>query len=148
MRRLDDVLDVLGRALLGITFVYWGGRKLVDVMGIGAPDQGGWTGYMEARGVAGELLPLVILTELVGGLLLLIGYKTRYVGVALAGFCILAIWFFHTAFDLPPPAGHFNWVIFIKNFAVAGGLLAIAGRGAGTYSLDHRSARKSGRQIA
>ncbi|HEY0626549.1 MAG TPA: DoxX family protein [Allosphingosinicella sp.] len=138
MRQWGDWLDLLGRALLGTTFIYWGARKLVDVLGIGAPDQGGWTGYMEARGVAGELLPLVILTELGGGLLLLIGFKNRYAAIALAGFCILANWFFHTGFDLPSPVGHFNWVIFIKNFAVAGGLLVLAGRGAGAYSLDGR----------
>lgn len=139
MGRLSDPLDLAGRALLGITFVYWGGLKLVETLGIGGrAEGGGWGGYMEAFGVPGELLPLVILTELGGGLLLIAGWKTRYAAFALAGFCVLANYFFHMGFDRPPPAGHFNWVIFIKNFAVAGGLLAIAGRGAGAWSLDAR----------
>ena len=136
MGRWSDTLDLAGRVMLGLSFIYWGGRKLVDVLGFGRPDQGGWTSYMEAAGVAGELLPLVILAELGGGLMLLAGYRTRIAAVALAGFCLLANWFFHMRWALPPPAGHFNWVIFIKNFAVAGGLLVIAGRGPGGWSLD------------
>lgn len=140
MRKYEGILDLIGRALLGMTFAYWGGLKLVETLGIaGRSDGGGWGAYMEAAGgVPGELLPLVILTELGAGLLLIAGYKTRYAAFALAGFCVLANWFFHMGWDRPPPAGHFNWVIFIKNFAVCGGLLAIAGRGAGRWSLDGR----------
>jgi putative oxidoreductase len=132
---LPNWLDLVGRAALGVTFIYWGGRKLVDILGLGAPDAGGWASYMEKAGVPGALLPLVILTELGGGLLLLVGWRTRSAAVLLAGFCVLANYFFHMRWDLPPPAGHFNWIIFIKNFAVAGGLLAIAGRGAGEFSV-------------
>lgn len=143
MRQSGDLLDLAGRALLGLTFVYWGGLKLVETLGIaGRPDGGGWATYMEAAGgVPGELLPLVILTELGCGLLLIAGWKTRYAAFALAGFCLLANWFFHMGWDRPPPGGHFNWVIFVKNFAVCGGLLAIAGRGAGAWSLDARRAK-------
>jgi putative oxidoreductase len=136
MERHWKAADLLGRAILGATFLYWGGRKLVDVLGMGAPNAGGWTGYMERVGVPGSLLPVVILTEIAGGLLLMLGLYTRAAAIALAGFCILANYFFHMNFDLPPPAGHFNWVIFIKNFAVAGGLLAIAAHGASDWSLD------------
>jgi putative oxidoreductase len=142
MNRFNDLLDLAGRALLGITFVYWGGLKLVESLGIaGRPGGGGWGSYMEAAGVPGALLPLVILTELGGGLMLIAGWKARYAAVALAGFCVLANYFFHMGFDRPPPAGPFNWVIFIKNFAVCGGLLAIAGRGAGKWSLDARPSK-------
>jgi putative oxidoreductase len=139
MRKFMALVDLAGRALLGMTFAWWGGLKLVESLGIaGRPEGGGWTIYMEAFGVPGWLLPLVILTELGGGLALIAGWKTRHVAVALAGFCVLANLFFHTRWHLPPPAGNFNWAIFIKNFAVAGGLLAIAGRGAGVWSLDAR----------
>lgn len=143
MERISQPLDLAGRSLLGLTFMYWGARKLVDVLGIGAENFGGWTTYMESNGVPGILLPLVIATELGGGLLLLLGYKTRWIAIALAGFCVLANWFFHMKFDAPPPIGNFIWVVFIKNLAVAGGLLAIAGRGPGLWSLDRRlSARR------
>jgi putative oxidoreductase len=145
MARLGDLIDLAGRTLLGATFLYWGGRKLVDAIGLRAPDGGGWTNYMEAQGVAGELLPLVIASEIGFGLMLILGWRTRIAALALAGFCLLADLFFHTGFDLPPPAGHFNWVVFIKNLAVAGGLLAIAGRGAGAWSFDASRAHRPGR---
>ena len=134
-KQLAAWAELGGRALVGLTFVYWGARKLVDVLGLGAPDAG-WGAYMEKAGVPSELLPLVILTELGGGLLLIVGWRTRTAALLLAGFCVLANLFFHMRWDLPPPGGHFNWIIFIKNFAVAGGLLAIAGSGPGALSLD------------
>ena len=141
MSTMRNMLELAGRVLVGVTFIYWGARKLVDVLGLGAPEHGGWTGYMERFGVPGELLPLVILTELGGGLLLVLGLFTTPASIALAGFCVLANYFFHTRFNLPPPSGHFNWIVWIKNFAVAGGLLVIAARGAGQWSLDARRAK-------
>jgi putative oxidoreductase len=132
--------DFVGRLILGGTFIYWGQRKLVDVLGFGLDNRGGWTEYMEARGVAGELLPLVIATELGCGLLLAVGFRTREAAIALAGFCVLANWFFHTDFSTPP-SSHFNWVIFLKNLALAGALLSIAARGAGLLSIDARRDR-------
>ena len=140
----DDALDFAGRALIGLTFAYWGGRQLVDAVGLGAPDGGGWTSYMAAAGVPGALLPLVILTQLGGGIVLAIGWRTRIAAFLLAGFCLLADLFFHLHWEAPAPAGHFNWIVFIKNLAVAGGLLAIAGRGPVRISLDARRARRRG----
>jgi putative oxidoreductase len=136
MEFVKAAIDLAGRLLIGATFVYWGGRKLIDTVamefGIGAaPPTGGWEGYMEGHGVAYELIPTVILTEIGGGLLVILGWQTFIVGVALAGFCLLANLFFHTDFS-----NHANVVIFIKNLALAGGLLAVASRGAGAWSID------------
>ena len=138
MNAARNLIDLSGRAIVGATFIYWGGRKLVDVLGLGAPDGSGWSQYMERFGVPGALLPLVILTELGGGILLILGLFTRQTAIGLAGFCILANYFFHTNFDLPPPSGHFNWIIFVKNFALAGALLVVAASGAGEWSLDSK----------
>ena len=49
--------------------------------------------------VDGRLLPLVILTELGGGLLVLFGLKTRWAAIALFGFCLLTALFFHMGAD-------------------------------------------------
>jgi putative oxidoreductase len=54
---------------------------------------------MQAHGVDGRLLPLVILIELGGGLLVLFGLKTRRAAIALFGFCLLTALFFHTGAD-------------------------------------------------
>jgi putative oxidoreductase len=138
MQLVKSAADFAGRLLIGSTFIYWGGRKLLETLaveyGVGAaPPSGGWQGYMEGHGVAYELIPLVIAAELGGGLLIILGWQTIYAAFGLAGFCLLANYFFHTDFS-----NHANVVIFIKNLALAGGLLVIASRGPGAWSLDAR----------
>ena len=78
---------------------------------------------MQANGVDGRLLPLVILTELGGGLLVLFGLKTRWAAIALFGFCLLTALFFHLGAD--------QTIQFRKNVAMAGGFLALATFGPG-----------------
>ena len=83
---------------------------------------------MQANGVDGRLLPLVILTELGGGLLVLFGLKTRWAAIALFGFCLLTALFFHLGAD--------QTIHFRKNIAMAGGFLLLAIFGPGGWSLD------------
>jgi putative oxidoreductase len=88
-------------------------------------------GYMEAYGVPGVLLPLVILTELGGGLLVAAGLFARLAALALAGFCLLTALFFHRDIGTTEPFIHF-----FKNVAIAGGFLMLAALGPGGWSLD------------
>ncbi len=73
-------------------------------------------------------LPLVILTHLGGGILVLIGLKTRWASIALIGFCLLAALFFHMSADQANDFG--------KNVAIAGGFLTLATFGPGRWSID------------
>ena len=75
-------LITIGRVLLAIMFIQGGIEKIFGYAGA--------QGYMEAHGVPGMLLPLVILTEAGGGLCVLLGLFTRWWAIALAGFCVLA----------------------------------------------------------
>jgi putative oxidoreductase len=111
--------------MLAYIFIVEGVGKIGSYAGV--------VGYMQAHGVDGRLLPLVILTELGGGLLVLFGLKTRWAAIALAGYCWLTALFFHLGAD---QAIHFN-----KNIAMAGGFLALAILGAGPWSLDAWRAR-------
>lgn len=74
--------------------------------------------------------------EVLGGLLLIAGYRTRLVALALAGFAVATALTFHTALADPNQMFHF-----LKNLAVAGGLLQVAAFGAGPFSLDARRGR-------
>ena len=97
-------LDILSRLLLAQIFIIAGFGKL-----------GGYTGtqsYMEAMGVPGVLLPLVIILELGGGIALLLGYRTKIVALLLAGFCLLTAVFFHNFLTDPS-----QMVMFMKNLA-------------------------------
>jgi putative oxidoreductase len=88
---------------------------------------------MQEHGVASALLPLVILTELGGGLLVFLGLKTHWAAVALSGFCLLTALIFQFAAD--------EMIEFQKNVAVAGGFLLLAVFGPGAWSVDGRRRR-------
>ena len=101
----------------------------------------GTQGYMESQGVPGLLLPLVIVLEVGGGLALIVGWKTRWVALALAAFCVLAALLFHFDFG-----NQLQQILFLKNIAIAGGLLVLCHAGAGRFSIDKLG--KSGKTAA
>ena len=117
--------SLAARVLLAHIFVLAGLNKI-----------GGYAatqGYMDAMGVPGMLLPLVILLEVGGGLALVVGWKTRWLALALAGFTVLAALIFHNNLG-----EQMQMIMFMKNLAIAGGLLLLAEHGAGAFSLDKR----------
>lgn len=121
-----------GRILLSIIFITSGWGKITGYAGT--------AGYMDAMGVPSILLPLVILTELGGGLLILVGYQTRIAAFLLAGFTLVAGYLFHYK-GITGTAGQemmdmMNWLSFMKNVTIAGGFLAVVGSGAGALSVD------------
>jgi len=74
--------------------------------------------------------------ELGGGLLLVAGYQARLVATALAVFCFVTAFTFHSNF-----ADQNQMINFLKNVMMAGGLLQIVAFGAGAISLDNRFSR-------
>jgi len=83
-----------------------------------------------------NLVYLAILTQFIFPVLVLLGYKTRYGALALAGFCIIATVLFHAEFGVPSEIEQF-----LLDFAIAGGFLFMFAQGPGPLSLDARSAR-------
>ncbi len=120
---MDRFLNVAGRILLAHIFILSGYGKIAGYAGTQA--------YMAAKGVPGELLPLVILLELGGGLAVLAGFMTRWVSLALALFCIASALLFHL--DLGNQGQTIN---LMKNFSMAGGFLLLAQVGAPYFSID------------
>jgi putative oxidoreductase len=118
-------LITLGRVLLAVMFIQAGIEKIFGYSGAQE--------YMEAHGVPGIVLPLVILVEAGGGLGVLLGLFTRWSAILLAGFCLLAAILFH--FDL---ADRMQMINFMKNITIAGGFLVLAGAGPGALALDNR----------
>ena len=125
---MDKVIELAGRILLGHIFLLAGINKISAYEGT--------VGYMEAMGVPGMLLPLVILLEIVGGLALIIGFKARWAAIALAGFTALAAILFHADFS-----DQTQMILFMKNWAITGGLLLVYVYGAGEISMDRKLAR-------
>jgi len=115
-----------GRVLLALIFVAAGYSK------IGGYD--GTVAFMAKFGVPGILLPLVIITELGGGLALIVGWQTRIAAFLLAGFTLISAIIFHTDFT-----NYVQYLFFMKNLAIAGGLLALVAHGPGPLALDTRA---------
>jgi putative oxidoreductase len=124
------VSNLVGRVLLAQIFLIAGLQKI----GAYAATQG----YMEAMGVPGVLLPLVIAAEVGGALALILGWQTRLAAAGLAAFSVATGVVFH--FDL---ADQMQTIMLMKNLAIAGGLIVVAGLGAGSLSLDARLRRSS-----
>ncbi|MTI63958.1 DoxX family protein [Methylophaga sp.] len=130
MNLTNHISSLTGRVLLSAIFISAGASKL----GAG---YAGTQGYMESMGISGALLPLVIATEILGGLAVLLGFKTRIAAFLLAAFTLLAAVFFH--FDF---ADQMQSILFMKNLAIAGGLLILVTHGGGVLALDNlRSSR-------
>jgi putative oxidoreductase len=92
--------------------------------------------YMEAHGVTSRLLPLAVVVELGCGILVILGYQTRYAALLLSGFCIIATLLFHSQFSVSGELSHFT-----KDFAISGGFMFMIAYGPGPLSLDARIAR-------
>ncbi|WP_375429186.1 DoxX family protein [uncultured Sphingomonas sp.] len=134
MTSFERYMPAVGRALMAVLFLMSGISK------IAAP--GPTLGYIGAMGLPAPQVALgvAILVEIGGGLLLLLGYRTRVVAILLALFTLATAAIFHSDF-----ADQNQMIHFLKNVAIAGGLLNIAAFGAGAFSLDARSARTIGR---
>jgi putative oxidoreductase len=122
-------VPAFGRLLLAVIFVMSGLSKLT------AP--AATIGYISSAGLPAPQLAYVIalIAELGGGILLIVGFQTRITALGLAIFTVAAALGFHANF-----ADQNQMIHFLKNFAIAGGLLQVAAFGAGDFSLDARFA--------
>ena len=122
---VQPVVAAVGRVLLGALFVISGVQKLF------VPDM--IQGYIASVGLPFPWLvyAITVVIEIGAGALLLIGLRTHLMAWVLAAFTVAAAILFHRAFGDPNQAAHF-----MKNVAIAGGLLHVAAFGAGALSLD------------
>lgn len=121
--------SLAGRTLLSAIFILSGISK------VSAP--AGMIGYIESVGLPFPTLALAlaVLVELVGGIALILGYRTRLVATALAVFSVATALAFHNQLG-----DQNQFIHFFKNIAMAGGLLQVVAFGAGRFSLDARRA--------
>jgi len=127
---LADWASALGRVGLAALFLWSGYGKLVHMDGN--------IGYMKAFGVpAPELLIWpALLAELIGGAMLLVGWKARWAALALIVFTAPATFIFHAYWGVPADQVMNAQIHFMKNLAILGGLLTVFAHGSGSY---HRS---------
>ncbi len=128
MKKLNPVFSLAGRVMIALIFVLAGLSKISAIEGTQS--------YMEAMGLPGILIYPTILFVVAAGLSIIAGFKTRYVALALGGFSLLSALIFHNQLG-----DQMQFILFMKNVAIAGGFLFLARYGAGELSIDnYRSA--------
>ncbi|HUN42204.1 MAG TPA: DoxX family protein [Acetobacteraceae bacterium] len=116
---------LLGRVLMSAIFLRSGYGKLMAptaTMGM----------FMHYRlPVVGAAYAIAVVVELLGGALILVGWRTRYVAPVMAVWCVATaiVAHFH-------PGDTMQMINFYKNLCMAGGFLQLAAYGAGRISLD------------
>jgi putative oxidoreductase len=126
---------LVARVLLAIMFLLAGISKFAGLEGT--------AGYIASKGLpAAQLLAVAVAAlEVVAALLLIVGWQARWAALALAAFTLLATVLFHNYWAMPAEQQMMQQLMFMKNIAVVGGLLAIFAFGAGAWSLDAKQAR-------
>ena len=123
MQTTSQYLNTIGRILLAAIFLISGFSK---ISGYEATQE-----YMAYVGVPIVLLPLVIAFEISAALALIVGFKSRTSALALAAFSLLTAILFHNDLD-----DQTQFIMFLKNAAITGGLLFVAANGPGTLAVD------------
>jgi putative oxidoreductase len=119
-----------GRILLAYVFILSGFGKMLGFAGT--------AGYMASKGmpVPEFFLVCAILIELVGGLMLAVGWKARWGALAIAVFLVPTTLIFHAYWTYPEAQVMVQQIQFNKNLAILGGMLYVAFMGPGRLSLD------------
>ena len=121
-------LAPLGRLLMSSLFIWTGYTKLF-VFGPGGTAQ--YVDSVHIYHCPNRAAWVAIIVELIGGILILVGYQTRWVALALAIWCLV------TALAVHLPVGDTpNMINFYKNLVMAGGFLFVASYGPGNISVD------------
>lgn len=118
---MNKYLAVAGRVLLGQIFLV----QIIILLNSFMSNPAGYEQYqmgIASQGLPGIFAPLIILIQVLGGLALLVGYKTKFVALAMSVYVV-----FLTFFILPP----------LQYFAIVGGLLLLAANPSTSYSVDN-----------
>ncbi len=125
MDRLKTYLAALARLLMSSLFIWAGVGNLRNMSGT--------VDYLAHVNVPipGVTAWIVMLIHLLGGLAILVGFKTRWAAIVLALFCLV------TAFAIHLPVGDLtNMIMFYKNLVMAGGFIYVVAYGPGGISID------------
>jgi putative oxidoreductase len=120
----------VGRVLLAVVFIVSGATKFGDLAAT-------------AKQIAGKGLPMPMVlagtaaaVELIGGLLVALGWYTRLAALALLVFTAVAGVLFHDFWNVAAAQRASQMAHFLKNLAIIGGLLIVAAVGPGRWSID------------
>lgn len=129
---LQNVFSLAARLMIVVLFLPAGISKLTTFEAT--------AGYIASVGLplASAGAALAIAVEILGSLALLAGFRARLAAGILAVFTLAASFFFHAYWAVPQDQAFVTQLLFFKNIAIVGGLLAIVAYGSGGWSLEAR----------
>ena len=122
---MTNILDLLARILISALFLINGIFKITNYDGT--------LDWMEGYGMPGVLLIPAIILEILGPILIIIGYQTKITAALLSLFCLATAVIFHNDFS-----NQMQLTSFLKNIALAGGFLFLVINGSKKFSLDNK----------
>lgn len=130
MDALNRYGPLVGRLLIAAIFVFSGFGKITGFDGT--------VGYIASKGLPLPQLAAIaaIIVELGGGILLVLGWKTRWAAGAMMLFTLAAALIFHNYWAAPAEAAQNQMIHFLKNVSMAGGLLYVVVFGSGPVAID------------
>lgn len=138
-KSVQNALSLAARVLFVVMFLPAGIGKATGFSGT--------VGYIASVGLplpaVGAVIAMIV--EIVGSLALLAGFGTRVAALVLALFTLAAGYYFHAFWAAPADQALVAQLLFFKNIAIVGGLLALAANGAGQWSLDARREQSAAR---
>lgn len=125
------IFDLLGRILISAIFIF----EAVDSILFAEKTKMTMAEY----GITWRpdfLLYLSIVLLVVGAIMLLIGYRIRFGVWLLLMYWLPLTFIVYSFWNDPVTIQRLNAILFMKNIAIAGGLLMIAAHGGGKYSIQ------------
>ena len=130
-RAVDSVFILIARLALSVLFLWSGVMK---VLGYGA-----FVAYLQPKGVpfVQIVAPIATAVEVLGGILLVVGFLIRPLGLVMAVYTLATAVLGHDFWNVADAALQHDMVIhFWKNVGLAGGFLLLFVTGAGGASID------------
>jgi putative oxidoreductase len=133
MENKSRYTNLVARILLGIVFLASGSMKIAAWSAV--------VGMAAAKGLPFPALSISLAAaiEIAGAVMLFLGYRARFAAIALFVFLIPTTLLFHNFWAAHGVEQQMQMVNFLKNLAIMGGLLLVAGQGSGPISIGPRT---------
>ena len=122
---MTNILDLFARILISTLFFTNGIFKIMNYDGT--------VNWMEGYAIPGILIIPAIILEILGPILIILGYQTKITAAFLSLFCLATAIIFHNDFS-----NQMQLTSFLKNIALAGGFLFLVINGSKKFSLDNK----------
>ena len=127
---MRDITDLLGRIFLSTIFIF---EAIDSTLYFGKTQQ-----IMTQHGLTWNqdmLLYGAIFLLYLGGILVLLGYRSTLGAILLLIYWVPVTFIVHDFWNSPKEDLRLDSILFMKNMAIIGGLLMLVGKGSGRYSM-------------